>query len=96
MQHAEPVSAAERDRDILELLAGGDRPAAFERLVERYEAKVFRLCRSLLGVEADAEDAAQESLVRIWKALAGFDGRASLSTWIYAIARNRLYALHSC
>lgn len=81
--------AAERDQDIVELLAGGKREAAFAMLVERYENKVFRLCCSMLGVAADAEDAAQESLVRVWRALAGFDGRASLSTWIYTIARNR-------
>jgi len=81
--------AAERDREIVELLAGGRREAAFGLLVERYEVKVYRLCCALLGVAADADDAAQESLVRVWKALAGFDGRASLSTWIYTITRNR-------
>ncbi len=89
MQQAVTVSAAERDRDILDLLKSGERTAAFERLVERYENKVYRLCCSMLGVDADAEDAAQESLVRVWKALGSFDGRAALSTWIYAIARNR-------
>ena len=37
---------------------------------------------------AAAEDATQETLVRVWKALPGFDGRAALGTWIYAITRN--------
>ena len=36
-----------------------------------------------------AQDVAQESLIRVWKALPGYDGRAALSTWIYAITRNR-------
>jgi RNA polymerase sigma-70 factor (ECF subfamily) len=36
-----------------------------------------------------AEDAAQESLLRIWKSLAKYDARAALSTWIYSITRNR-------
>jgi RNA polymerase sigma-70 factor (ECF subfamily) len=47
------------------------------------------MCCALLRDSAQAQDAAQESLVRIWKALDSFDGRASLSTWIYAITRNR-------
>src|SRR5262245_51792171 len=58
-------------------------------LLSRYESKVFRLCCALLRETAEAEDAAQESLVRIWKALPRFDGRAALSTWIYTITRNR-------
>jgi RNA polymerase sigma-70 factor, ECF subfamily len=43
----------------------------------------------LLHDRAQAEDAAQESLIRIWKALDRYDGRASLSSWMYAITRNR-------
>ena len=58
-------------------------------LLERYEVKVYRLCCSMLRDQTQAEDVAQESWVRIWKALSSFDQRASLSTWIYAITRNR-------
>jgi RNA polymerase sigma-70 factor (ECF subfamily) len=50
---------------------------------------VYRLCCALLRDPTGAQDAAQESLVRIWKALPGYDGRAALSTWIYTITRNR-------
>jgi RNA polymerase sigma-70 factor (ECF subfamily) len=84
-----PSDAAARDQDIVDLLRGGAAEAAFGRLVERYERKVFRLCCSLLRDPDQAKDAAQESLVRVWKALPRFDGRAALSTWIYTIARNR-------
>jgi RNA polymerase sigma-70 factor (ECF subfamily) len=49
---------------------------------------VFRLACSILRDRAAAEDATQETLVRVWKALPGFDGRAQLGTWIYAITRN--------
>jgi len=84
------ASAAEqRERQIVELLRNGRQAEAFEGLVGLYEARVFRLCCALLRNRAEAEDAAQESLVRVWKNLAGFDGRAALSTWIYAITRNR-------
>jgi RNA polymerase sigma-70 factor (ECF subfamily) len=83
------ADAAERDQDIAELLRTGAETAAFDTLVERYEHKIYRLCCSILRDRVLAEDAAQESLLRIWKALHRYDQRASLSTWIYAITRNR-------
>jgi RNA polymerase sigma-70 factor, ECF subfamily len=81
--------ATERDRDIVDLLRAGGRDRAFEELLRRYEGKIYRLCCALLRDRPQAEDAAQESLVRVWKALDRYDGRASLSSWIYAITRNR-------
>jgi RNA polymerase sigma-70 factor (ECF subfamily) len=42
----------------------------------------------MIGNETQAEDLAQEVLLRIWKGLPGYRGGASLSTWIYTIARN--------
>jgi RNA polymerase sigma-70 factor (ECF subfamily) len=87
--HAVVTAATERDRDIVELLKKGGRDRAFEELLRRYEGKVYRLCCALLRDRAQAEDAAQESLVRVWKALDRYDGRAALSSWIYAITRNR-------
>jgi len=77
------------DQDIVALLRGGAMETAFERLVSRYEHKVFRLCCSVLRDPDQAQDAAQESLLRVWKALPKYDQRASLSTWIYTITRNR-------
>lgn len=61
---------------------------AFERLLDEYRDKVFRLACSLLHDPTSAEDATQDIFLRIWKALPGFRGDSSLSTWIYAIARN--------
>ena len=89
MQQDTPPEAGPRDQDIVELLRAGAFEAAFERLADRYERKVYRLCCSLLRDPDQAEDAAQESLVRVWKALSKYDQRASLSTWIYTITRNR-------
>ena len=89
MQQDPPPEAGLRDQDIVELLRGGAIEPAFERLVDRYERKVYRLCCSLLRDPDQAQDAAQESLVRVWKALSKYDQRASLSTWIYTITRNR-------
>ena len=77
-----------RDEDIRERLAARDYRPAFDSLVERYKDKVFRLGVSMLRNETQAEDVTQEIFLRIWKALPGFQGQASLSTWIYAITRN--------
>ena len=89
MQQSALSEAGQRDLDIVELLQGGRNEAAFERLAERYERKVYRLCCSIMRDPDQAADAAQESLLRVWKALPTFDQRASLSTWIYTITRNR-------
>jgi RNA polymerase sigma-70 factor (ECF subfamily) len=83
------AAAADRDSDIVELLRRGDGNRAFALLLQRYESKVYGLCCGLLRDRIQAEDAAQESLVRVWTALGNYDGRASLSSWIYAITRNR-------
>jgi RNA polymerase sigma-70 factor (ECF subfamily) len=88
MRQALPAPSG-RDQDIVELLQQGRPESAFTALLERYEGKVYRLCCALLGEHAQAQDAAQDSLVRVWRALGRYDGRASLSSWIYAITRNR-------
>jgi len=69
-------------------LAAGRHARAFDLLVPEFQERVFRLAFSILKNRAAAEDAAQETFVRVWKALPGFDGRAALGTWIYAITRN--------
>ena len=82
--------AALRDADVVHRLRRGERQQAFEQLLQRYETKVFHLCVAMLGNEAIAEEAAQDALLRIWRALEHYDAdRAALSTWIYAITRNR-------
>ena len=61
---------------------------AFELVLADYRDKVYRLAYSILGNASAAEDAAQQVFIRVWRALPGFEGRASLSTWIFTIARN--------
>lgn len=60
----------------------------FESLLELYKGKVFRLALSILGNRDEAEEAAQEVFLRIWRALPGFRRESSVSTWIYTITRN--------
>jgi RNA polymerase sigma-70 factor, ECF subfamily len=78
----------ERDADIILRIEAGDLKGAFHLVMQRYESKVYRLCVAFMRNHAQAQDAAQESLVRLWRALPKYDGRAALSTWIYAITRN--------
>jgi len=87
--HGALAGEAAQDGDIVALLQSGAVEPAFQLTLARYQDKVYRLCCALLRDPSAAEDAAQESLVRIWKAIGGYDGRASLSTWIYTITRNR-------
>src|SRR2546423_5255892 len=79
--------AEELDRATVQRCRHGD-AAAFRRLVERYQDRVFALCVALAGA-ADAEDVAQETCVRVYGALGGFDpaGPATLGGWILTIAR---------
>jgi len=77
------------DEDIRTYLDASRYREAFELLLDRYQHKAFRLAYSMLGNEASAEEMVQDTFLRIWKALPSYRGDASLSTWIYAITRNR-------
>jgi RNA polymerase sigma-70 factor (ECF subfamily) len=77
------------DAGVLALVSDGRHAEAFDRVVAGHAPSVYRLCVALLRDPAQADDVAQDVLIRIWKALPGYDGRAALSTWIYAITRNR-------
>ncbi|MBA3718493.1 MAG: sigma-70 family RNA polymerase sigma factor [Actinobacteria bacterium] len=62
---------------------------AFEELVRRHGARVYRIALRLLGNRSEAEDAAQEAFVQAWQALPVFRGESSVSTWLYRIVTNR-------
>jgi len=83
-----PTAAMERDADLLAALSRGDRHAVLEGLMLRYRQKVMHLAISILRDAALAEDMSQTVFVKAWQALPKFDGRASLSTWLYTITRN--------
>jgi len=61
---------------------------AFRQLVERYQGAVYNLAYRMLGDPGDAEDAAQEIFVRIYRQLGRYDPARKFSTWVLAIATN--------
>lgn len=63
--------------------------AAVTALLGRYQSRVFQWCRSYVREPEAALDLAQEVLVNAYRGLAGFDGDALFSSWLFAVARNR-------
>ena len=76
------------DARLLELVRAERRDEAIALLLPDFRRKVFGLAYSFLRDREAAEDVTQEVFIKVWRALPGFDGRASMSTWMYTIARN--------
>lgn len=77
----------ERDERLAARAAGGDR-RAFEALVTRHRQAVYRLCWSATGNHADADDAAQETFLRVYRALSTYDPERPFGPWLRKIAWN--------
>jgi RNA polymerase sigma-70 factor (TIGR02960 family) len=74
--------------DLISRARAGDGDA-FRELTEPHRRELQVHCYRMLGSFADAEDALQDTLLAAWQGLEGFEGRASLRTWLYRIATNR-------
>jgi RNA polymerase sigma-70 factor (ECF subfamily) len=79
--------AATQERAWLDAARHGDE-SAFRRIVEEHRTELHAHCYRMLGSLHDAEDVLQETLLRLWRGLPGFDGRSSVRTWVYRIATN--------
>ena len=83
----EPTDHDAQDRaDMEQLQAGHD--AALNDLMERHAAPVFHFLCRMVGNEADANDLAQETFVRVFKSRGSFRTNEKFSTWLFTIAAN--------
>jgi RNA polymerase sigma-70 factor (TIGR02960 family) len=74
--------------DLIERARSGD-GEAFRELTDPYRRELQVHCYRFLGSLQDAEDALQDILLAAWRGIGGFEGRASVRTWLYQIATNR-------
>jgi RNA polymerase sigma-70 factor (ECF subfamily) len=77
----------EPDPRIVAAARAGDR-AAFERIVRTYQVEVWRLCLHLLRDPGAAEDAAQETFIRVYRFIGRYKGESKFTTWLLSVARN--------
>ena len=75
------------DLVLVERIQRGDKAACAE-CIERHSPGVYRVALRLMGNEAEAEDVVQETFLSAFKAIAKFENRSSLATWLYRIAHN--------
>jgi RNA polymerase sigma-70 factor, ECF subfamily len=76
----------------IDLLKSGDR-SEFARLVDSYYTSIYRLALKMLGDSADAEDVLQNTFLKALQHLPAFEGRSTISTWLYRIAANEALML---
>ena len=74
--------------DIEQLVRARKYDQALEQILQNYQGKVFRMAVVILRDAGRAEEVTQDIFLKLWRALPAYDGRAAVSTWLYAIARN--------
>ncbi|HXH56028.1 sigma-70 family RNA polymerase sigma factor [Iamia sp.] len=74
--------------DPAEAAGPGPAPDDLERELETYRRQLTGYCYRMLGSGSEADDAVQETMIRAWRNIDGFEGRSSLRSWLYRIATN--------
>jgi RNA polymerase sigma-70 factor, ECF subfamily len=82
-----PGSEPELESSWVKAAQANDRQA-FDRLLRRYQNKVFNICYRMLSDYEEANDCAQETFVKIYRSLKHFRQESSFATWVYTIAVN--------
>jgi RNA polymerase sigma-70 factor (ECF subfamily) len=81
------IHADTPDAELIAASRAGDRHAV-DLLLRRHYDRIHAVCRRIAGSSRDADDAAQEAMIRIVRNLDRFDGRSTFGTWAYRIATN--------
>jgi len=76
------------DEILIHKIKAGDLDS-FEKLVSRYQRKIFSFVYRMLVSEEDARDITQEIFIQVFRSLETFRGDAKFSTWIYRVASNK-------
>ena len=84
------TTAPSEDAELAERCRVGD-PGGYERLYALHGARMKNVARNLLGNPVDAEDAVQETFLKVQRSIAGFRGQSSFVTWTYRILINTCY-----
>jgi len=84
---AKSQSTTQDEGDLVVRAQRGD-TSAFTELVSRYERRIFRLAKNITQSDEDAEDVLQESFLKAYEHLDGFQGQSKFYTWIVRIAVN--------
>lgn len=85
-------SSDQDDRLCVRQALGGDY-AAFERLIERFQTRVYNLARRILGQDHDAEDVTQQTFLSVLEHMGDYRGDASVAAWVLRIAANHALKL---
>ncbi len=84
-------NAALSDEEVVKRVIAGE-PALYEIIMRRYNQRLFRVTRSIVTNDVEAEDIIQDAYVRAYEHLSQFEGRAKFSTWLTKIAIYEAYA----
>lgn len=86
-----PAGQSASDDELIERVRAGD-SGSFELLMRRYNQRLYRIIRSVVRDDSEAEDILQDAWVRAYGHLEQFEGRASFPTWVSRIAFNEALA----
>lgn len=81
---------ATTDIELMQQVTKGNE-AALRELIDRYRTRLYRLALTLLSDRAAADDAVQETFIRLWTGARRYDPRHTVATWLYTICARRCY-----
>lgn len=80
------------EKYCIERITKGDHEA-FSWIVDKYKDQVYTLCLRMLSSVEDAEEAAQDVFIKVYKSISSFQGKSKFSTWIYRITYNQCISI---